>query len=506
MAKVLPLMATALATCAVLGCSPDVDPSDAAAIDEYIMGLPGLPIVPEDRRQLGSGSTAHEGDYDCIETDMSETRQYDRVVAYAANTESLWPGAIVNGDSVYSGLFSQMSFRRRPATISVSLESLDGRRSAVLKDPNLSSFREALGEILEANVLGATPANLYSEIEEVHSGEQLSLALGVDVSLGLGTVGIASSFDWQKEEVRSRYLVKFIQNYYTVDLDVPISPSEFLASDVTLDEVQARMKPTNQPVYVSSITYGRLVVFSFESEFASDEMNAALEFAYSGGVDISGDTSLSYKEMISRSKITAFILGGSGQQAVQTIDSYESLMDFIKSGGNYSKDSPGAPIAYKLAYMKDNAVARLSYTTEYKVKDCNRVSQKVRVVLNAIEVETAGDGDGSNDLELYGSIWVEGDTSSVLLDKDASDYVRIRQGESWPNNNFISEAVVQIRPEAGSVLRLRANLSEYDLIGDDAIGDEGQSAPFESGWRRASQVLLTGSGSRVRVHFTMSPI
>src|SRR5690606_26762368 len=109
---------------------------------------------------------------------------------------------------------------------------------------------------------------------------------------------------------------------YTVDLDAPSSPSALLAPYVRLPDVQEKMDETRPPVYVSSVTYGRMVVFTFESEYSSTEMGAALDFAYSGGVDVSGDVSVTYKDIISKSKITAFILGGDAGSAVKTIDSY----------------------------------------------------------------------------------------------------------------------------------------------------------------------------------------
>jgi thiol-activated cytolysin len=496
-----------MATAAIAACTPAVEPSESPAIDEYIWSLPYLPSEPEEVVEGPAGDAVRTGDYQCITTNLQETRQYDKIVAYAANSESLWPGAIVAGDSVYSGLFTPMVLGRAPLTFSVGLENLDGRKSGEMKEPSLSSYRDEVGKILDSAVIGSTPANIYSEIEQVHSAEQLSLALGVDVSWGFGTASIESSFDWSREETRSRFLVKFTQAYYTVDVDSPPVPSSVFSDDVTLAQIQSRLTPQNPPVYVSSITYGRMVVFTFESEYSSEEMTAALSFAYSGGVDVSGDVSVSYAEMLEKSTITAFILGGSGAEAVQTIDSYDALIDFIKSGGDYSRESPGAPIAYKLSYLKDNAPARLSFTTDYDLTECDRVSQKLRVVLESITVEDAG-GDAGDELELYGQIWAESDTPLVLFDKNDDNYVRIRAGETWPAGAQIAEGILTVAPQPGSVLRLRANLRDVDdfLNSDDDIGNETSVAPFESGWRRDVAVMLTGDDARVRVTFRLTPI
>src|SRR5205814_9610117 len=65
-----------------------------------------------------------------------------KIVAYAANSESLWPGAIVRGDSVYTGLFTQIVLPRKPMTYSISLGNLNGAKSATMAKPSLSSRSE----------------------------------------------------------------------------------------------------------------------------------------------------------------------------------------------------------------------------------------------------------------------------------------------------------------------------------------------------------------------------
>ncbi len=475
------------------------------SIDAYIASLPYLPVDPPQVIQGQVSEPARDGDYQCVTENLEETRQYDRIVAYAANSDSLWPGALVGADSVLSGLFTQIVLPRQPITISVSLENLGGTKQATIPNPSLSSYREALSGILDAEITGSTPANLYSEIEQVHSEEQLNMALGIQAGWGLGLASVKSSFSFSNQDVRSHYLVRYTQAYYTVDLDAPSTPSAVLDPLVTLADVKQYMDEQRPPVYVSSITYGRMVLFTFESEYSAEEMGAALEFAYSGGYDVSGQVSVTYKDIISKSKITAFILGGDAGMAVQTIDSYDALIAFIKSGGNYTRESPGAPIAYKLNYLKDNSPARMSYTTNYDVKECTRVSQKVRVVLNSIAVDSAG-GDGGSDLELFGNITAQGSNSVVLFNKGTDNYVVIHEGNQF--GQPIAEGILDVVPQAGEAIQLRANLKDEDGIfsPDDTICSEQVAAPFELGWRRDLTVTCTGDDARVRLVFSLAPI
>jgi thiol-activated cytolysin len=495
----------ALLTVCTTACTTELAPPEGGKIDEYIQSLPYLPVEEPKVDEGGRTEPAREGDYQCSTQNLLETRQYDRIVAYAANSDALYPGAIISADSVLTGLFTQIVLPRAPATISVSLENLAGGKTAVIEEPSLSAYRDALSSILESEITGSTPANLYSEIEEVHSQQQLDMALGVQASWGLGVASLKTSFDWSKQEVRSRYLVRYTQAYYTVDLDAPAMPSSMLAPNLLLSEVQAKMDEQHPPAYVSSVTYGRMVVFTFESEYSKEEMGAALDFAYSGGVDVSGDVSVTYKDIISKSKITAFILGGDAGTAVKTIDSYEALIAFIKEGGNYSRQSPGAPIAYKLAYLKDNSPARMSFTTDYSVKECVRVSQKIRVALTSIAVDDDG-GDGGGELEIYGQIWAEGVNSTTLFNKGSGNYVVIREGQQFGQGVPIAEGIIEVSPKAGQNIRLRGNLTEHDPFFDDSLGNETVLNPFETGWRKDVQMTFTGSSARVRVTFNLSPI
>ncbi len=489
-----------------LVCACSYNPGDGNSIDMYIQSLPYLPVDPAQVVAGPQGTATRDGDYSCTKDKFTETRELDRIVAYAANSDSLWPGAIVDADSVVSGHFTQVVLPRAPATISVSLENLGGTKKATIDDPSLSTYRDALSGVLASDITGSTPANIYSEIEEVHSENQLNIALGVQASWALGLASIKTSFNWGSENVRSRYVVRYTQAYYTVDLDAPAAPSTLFAKSVTLDDVKGKMTEEHPPAYVSSVTYGRMVVFTFESAYSSQELGAALDFAYSGGVDVKGDVSVTYKDILSSAKITAYILGGDAGTAVKTIDSYESLISFIKSGGNYSRESPGAPIAYKLSYLRDNSPARMSFTTDYEVEDCVRVAQKIKVTLNSIAVESSG-GDNGN-LEIFGAITAGGTTLATLLNKSESNRINIDEGKTIGSSTQpLGEAVIEVKPQAGQLIKLRANLTDHDpVFGNDSLGDETVNAAFETGWRKDVSVLLTGSDARVRVSLTLAPI
>ena len=494
-------------TLALGGCLASGD-TDLSEIDSYIRSLNKLDAEASQVVEGQRSAAEREGDYSCTLQDFEETRQYDRIVAYSANSDSLWPGAILHGNSVYDGLFAQAVFDRKPLDVSVSLENLSGGPSATMESPDLSSFRDAISQILSSEVVGDTPANIYAEIEEVHSSEQLAIALGAGVSGGVAPFSISASFDFNDTAVRSRYLVKYTQAYYTVDVDAPGKASDWLADTVALRDVEEQFNIDDPPVYVSSVTYGRTVLFTFESNYSSTELASALEFAYSGGVDVTGDVSVTYEEMISQTNMTAYILGGSGGDAAQTIDGYEALLDFIRAGGNYSPESPGAPIAYKLSYLADNQPARLSFTRDYQVKECVRVSQKVLVTLDSLTVEDGSDevGSGGN-LEVYGTVSARADNEVTLMNWNSDQSIQIDENQTYPSNNqAIGEAILEVTPQEGEAISLVVDLSDKDTFGDDHFSVVVSDFAFETGWRRSVSVVTSHEGARIRADFSLLPI
>ena len=498
------LASLGLASAVALTACVDDDP-----IGGYLRDLPYFPTEDaKAKTAVGDAAEDPEGEYVCTTQRFSETGQFDKIVAYAANSESLWPGAIVGGDSVVSGLFRQEVLPRAPLTISIGLENLAGSKSATMKSPSLSASREAVGKILSSELSGSTPAMIDFQMEQVHSAEQLSLALDASVDWGTGEVEVG--FDFNKQEVKSRYLVKYVQSYYTLDVDEPVSGSAFFASSLGLDTVKERFNQTNIPLYVSSITYGRMVIFTLESNQSSEEIGAALSAAFSTGVtNVDIEISAEHKQLLETSTIHAVVIGGNGGHATEAVYGIEGIKQFISQGGNYSKESPGAPIAYKLKHLGDNTPARMSLTTEYDAKSCVRVTSTYAVRLKNFRIANAGNEDS---LEIYGSCWINaGGQLTTLWNKGSGSWVEIAQGNFFPSGSGsnLGEAIISITPEIGEEIWFGCNLGEHDGFMDNDESFNGSRAlPYgTSGWGGEQLVsIVGGNGYHVDATFVMEPV
>ncbi len=489
-----------------IGCGEPHD-DESARIESWIDDLGTREADAPSKEVTPMADPMPSGDYTCSRDRYDETKQFDRITAMVANSNSLYPGALVGADALSTGLLVPKVLDRAPVTFSAALEGvLDGEISATVDDPSLSSFREAMHGILASHVVGQTPANVYAEIEEVSSFEQFGLAIGVGVGWPLGLAQVSSSLEFERTEVRSRYVIEFVQAYYTVDVDAPGSSAAWFAPEVTLDDIVEEFDD-EPPLYVSSVTYGRSVLFTVTSELSAEELGAALEFAYRGTTSVSGEVSMSHEEVLASSKITAHVLGGSGEGAVQAIFGIDELREFIEQGGSYTPDSQGAPIAYKLAWAADDSPAAFSLTSEYEVEHCERVNQDVRVGLGKLRVVDDG-GDDGDKLELYGEIAVidgAGD-EHVLWSTDADHHVSVEGGQAWPGGGEVGSAIVPVVPQPGEALELRVSLWDADDNGDDRLADTVVARAFEDGWRGEWTLPFAEGDQHVELLLDLQPV
>ena len=134
----------------------------------------------------------------------------------------------------------------------------------------------------------------------------------------------------------------------------------------------------------------------------------------------------------------AYVLGGSGADAGTIINGFDEFKNYIIQGGNFSKESPGSPISYKLRYIHDNTIARVVFAASYPIRtaiprtDNIRYDVSVRLVSMTPSTE---DGDGSAN-EFFGSIasWVSGSTTPHYHWSVSRDGAQLSLAENTTHN------------------------------------------------------------------------
>ncbi|MCU0653866.1 MAG: thiol-activated cytolysin family protein [Polyangiaceae bacterium] len=446
--------------------------------------------------QGGCPKDGQEGNLFCTYQRYEETRVFGELVAFEPNSSTLWPGAVVVGKDARQGLLTPVGLKLAPVTFSVSLENLSGSPSATMDTPSLSSFREEMLDVLKGAAQATAPARVAYEEARIDSQEQLELELGFGV--GYKSFGAKGAFNFSSGSKRTKLVANFVQSYYTVDVDTPQSPADFFAPGVTASDLTNFIGADNPPLYIQSITYGRRAFFFLETDATYTEIKTSLEASFSAILaKAEANLSSEHRQRLESSNMKVIFLGGSGASAVKAISGYDGFRQALLDGANYSPESPGAPIAYKLAYL-DNTAAAFNLTSDYSVRSCTPTQGKLTATLQQI-VPLTSDGTGAS--EYYGEIGVtypsgNGDGG---CDDPTAGYLSLMsngEGQSWSEGSDYSEFVENVPLGADKKACLYVKLYEDDAFVDDEFGVVAKEVPLQSGFFK---LPVSGSDEKAEV-------
>lgn len=309
----------------------------------------------------------------------------------------LFLGAVIDGNSIYDGSYRLVSLPRTGGNLSTDLTGVDN--STVSIDETVKSkVQQGTTDLLNQALNGTSTAQVNFELKDIYSEEQLDMQLGFTYGYAQ-RLKIKGGYHFNKHEIKSRILVKFQQIYYSISYDAKNHPADYFQSGVTAKQVSNTINGTAiAPVYVSNVKYGRLAFYTFESTMTQKALSAYLQGEFKYALH-KGDVNSAFQDVTfaNSTTITGTIIGGSGADAVQSINGIDGLKSYILKGGDYSKTSPGAPIAYTLKRITDNQVFSMVNVTEYTVSQCYATTGQIQ--LNSIRHVS-----GSQDDRLIGSV------------------------------------------------------------------------------------------------------
>jgi thiol-activated cytolysin len=223
---------------------------------------------------------------------------------------------------------------------------------------------------------------------------------------------------------------------------------------------------STSPVIVSSIKYGRMVLYTIESNSSITDVQSAFNASFSSA-DANGN--VDYQNIINNSKIEALVIGGSGADAAGAVSGPAGVYEFITNGGNYSADSPAAPLAYTLRYIrKDFPIARIVLSSEYNIRTCYEAYQKYRIELGGIEMKSHEGENG--DLSLHGNLNIklfqDGQLkASESYTRTRNNYINIKEGVFWPIPDDQASEKELYKPDLeNDYVQIEAEFTEDDVF------------------------------------------
>jgi len=316
----------------------------------------------------------------CTTRTMSLERNPDSFVLFNPQAGIVYPGALIQGKSYETaGSMLPIAAPRGPGAVTLDIASgTSGAVSRTLDKVEHSTVMQAINDIL-SKYDALTPAKAGFSMREIQSSKQL--AAEVNANVRGATFDIASALSFNENRQSSKLLVELKQEYFTMAFQTPEKPEQVFGADVDVEALKTQMGAGNPPVYVGSVTYGRIFYLLFEGETSADRMKASLSGAYNAAISADASAKAKWASELKQTRVSSYAIGGSASGALgastalmEGAAGIEAVWGFIVNDANFSPRSPGAPISYKIVNLADNTPIRMAATTTYDVKDCQVVT------------------------------------------------------------------------------------------------------------------------------------
>jgi len=411
---------TVLASIVLVGCGDKKLSRTQEQVNNYLLGLPGLPVGSSYDKPTGPTVNSTESSagltYQCQTTPESLAEDPDDIVSQDADGGKLWLGALLQGGGYAGGPGSLAELPLGPRAPLTIYTDLPGKHiQATVANPTGASVQQAIdGLVTQAEKAKINPpANLSYSEDDAQSVDQALLKAGLSVKY-LGGQATAD-LDLESSLGDSSILVTVTQRLFTVKIVKPADPVLYFGNKITLQDVKdqqaaGRISPTNPPVVVSQISYGLKLIYTVTAHASSDELKADVTASYDGGA-VSGSVSVNAQEqqILNSAHYGVVAIGGS-EDATRTLIRTHGIGDYLKAK---TALTDAVPIAYQVDNVGNDSAAAFSETTSYNLKTCSPVVHQTMKVGEVDEIEGGISGDDVSSKTcatpyLFGDLYVDG--------------------------------------------------------------------------------------------------
>lgn len=297
------------------------------------------------------------------EDDAFFNRQYivkstEATLLYGRNY--IYPGAILEANSISDQKYIPVFVsNRNPITVSMTLTHKKPKpTSKQISSPSYSKLSDyvkemAIGGSFEQNEKFMFQNRRFTFYDEIKS------AFGTNVN----TRKLFSSKKESSTEEREKILkssgmyVKFYQASFTVNMDV-----------APLSNQPIKGKTNLEPVYVSSVTYGRLGVLVFESDETYEFAETCIKKEFDR-IFYKKTTTLTEKERLffENTEFKVLIIGADSDYTVQTIKGYGHFLNLIYNS-KFSETSFGVPISCTFSYANTHGLVETEFVNHLQIE------------------------------------------------------------------------------------------------------------------------------------------
>ncbi|MCQ2612448.1 MAG: thiol-activated cytolysin family protein [Treponemataceae bacterium] len=313
--------------------------------------------------------------FDCTltETDSGSSRlrvsaKTSRLNAYTSGaTNSIFPGAIIEGQSVPNQKFTLFTAgKRNPVDFVLSSNGRQVTSGTVQDTVSSYSALTSVQKAARSAGYSISPRTEY-EFKTIHGNSDLNIALGVGFDRNriiLSNMGLNSDSD------RSFTLVKVSQVFYSAEVPEPVLPVDFFAAGK--DSVTSADLSNVTPYYVSDVDYGRQAFFLISSNLSSQEIIDDItkyrpaDSNNSGAFGLWVNSDVSRKWRNSNTMITAVTVS----EKLYAVSDIDGMYQWIKAGVDRNVAIEDLlPVSFRLRNLCDNTYAVLSQDAEEWIRN-----------------------------------------------------------------------------------------------------------------------------------------
>lgn len=290
-------------------------------------------------------------------------------VVSVSNLDVIYPGSILRGSSFLNKKYDPLVLKNpfKPVILSGTLRGVNLQITDESL-PKLSSIRNSINTLMDNNK-GQFNSNSVPSIFEYESLDIINTSsftksfdvhVDADVLLGLVTAKLSYSNSSGATSTKRYTVVKMRQWLYNFAID-PKFYGDWIDGPIETEQCG-----THEPLYISSVDYGRIAYILIESSESKDYLenmvSASAKVAITGIVTAGAETNFRerFDQLVNENKIKFMIVGGPASLGQQITD-FASFSNFVKSPTTAQLVSSSVPISYKVRRLKDN--------TEVEVKD-----------------------------------------------------------------------------------------------------------------------------------------
>lgn len=371
-------MKTTLKTIFGIGCMAFVTvgcQKESIKISEELAKLKSVEFVEEAEKVIASEFvriTTHnlQPKKEVIQTVSKQQLLNPIEIVDGKDLDVIYPGSLLQGESFLQGRYTNLIAKNaKNITLSGTLQGT-GLPVKIEAKPVLSDVRQKVNDLINEHRERLSVDNVASFLSytshEVNTKESFNKTFKIHANLNVLKGKVESNFSFEETNIATNgkkyVLIKVRQLFYNISVD-PKSAEEW-------GEIENVGK--YEPLYISSVDYGRVAHLLIETNESSAEMvktikaGISINFSHiSSNVNVESRRKI--EQLFRENKIQVMIAGGPLSHS-KLVGDYESFINFLRNPQPHELVLSSAPIGYKVRRVKDNSeVDVLSTYTEKRI-------------------------------------------------------------------------------------------------------------------------------------------